>query len=260
LFVPTLGALILLFVPARHESWIRWIALGTSLLAFVSRWCWWFRFSPTQTGFQFQEQFSWYAALNSIITWGGWHLPDDGDFNHAAYTLALLASYSITQRVKAYMILFLLLETGMLGVFLVLDLMLFFVFWEAGLVPMYFLIAQWGGANENYASLKFILYTMGGSLGLLLAIQLIGVVSGTYDIPQLLKIWPNLAANTTLVGLPLWHGKDIAFWAFVIAFCYQSTDLAVPYLATRRPYRGANSRFDDLWLGAVKLGAYGFCG
>ncbi len=82
------------------------------------------------------------------------------------------------------MMLFLFLETGMLGVFMSLDLLVFFVFWEIGLVPMYFLINQWGSANRNYASLKFMIYTMGGSLGLLLAVQLIGVLFGTYDLPD----------------------------------------------------------------------------
>ncbi len=85
---------------------------------------------------------------------------------------------SIEEHVRGYMALFLLLETGMLGVFLSLDLLLFFVFWEIGLVPMYFLINQWGSANRNYASFKFLIYTMAGSLGLLLAIQMIGLAVG----------------------------------------------------------------------------------
>ena len=97
------------------------------------------------------------------------------------------------------MVLFFLLEMGMLGVFMMLDLLLFFVFWEFGLVPMYFLINQWGsekGEREiwggrkiparTYASFKFMIYTMAGSLGLLLAIQMLGVVAGTFDIPELL--------------------------------------------------------------------------
>ncbi len=101
--------------------------------------------------------------------------------------LALLASFNITDRIKAYFMLFLFLETGMLGVFMSIDLLIFFVFWEVGLVPMYFLINQWGSEkgereiwkgvkvqSRNYASLKFIIYTMAGSLGLLLAIQMLG--------------------------------------------------------------------------------------
>jgi len=112
--------------------------------------------------------------------------------------LAILTSFSIKERVKAFMILFLILETGMLGVFMALDLILFFLFWEIGLVPMYFLINQWGGEKRNYASLKFILFTMGGSLGLLLAIQMIGVVSGTFDLVTIMQTWPALNEGVIL--------------------------------------------------------------
>jgi NADH-quinone oxidoreductase subunit M len=91
----------------------------------------------------------------------------------------------------------------MLGVFLALDLLLFFAFWEVGLVPMYFLISQWGGQNRNYASLKFILFTMAGSLGLLLAIQMIGVLAGTFDMVELFRCGRGWCrpAGETLLGL-----------------------------------------------------------
>ena len=98
---------------------------------------------------------------------------------------ALLISFNIKERVRAYLILFLMLETGMLGVFMALDLIVFFVFWEIGLVPMYFLINQWGGKNRDYASFKFFIYTMAGSLGMLLTIQCIWVATGTYDMVTL---------------------------------------------------------------------------
>ena len=105
----------------------------------------WFQFDKAQAGFQFQVQAAWYEAINSTF-----HLGVDGlSLTMVLLTtlltpIAILASFSIDDRVKPYMILFLLLETGMLGVFLALDLLLFFVFWEIGLVPMYFLINQWG--------------------------------------------------------------------------------------------------------------------
>ena len=133
--------------------------------------------------------------------------------------LAILASFSIHDRVKAYMVLFLFLETGMLGVFLSLDLLLFFVFWEIGLVPMYFLINQWGSEKgerqiwggrkvpaRTYASFKFMIYTMAGSLGLLLAIQMIGVVAGTFDLPELFQTLAQLERHRIL-GLPIEHGQ-----------------------------------------------------
>ena len=130
--------------------------------------------------------------------------------------LAILASFSITEKVKAYMMLFLFLETGMLGVFMSLDLLVFFVFWEVGLVPMYFLINQWGSANRNYASLKFMIYTMGGSLGLLLAVQLLGVLFKTYDLQVITAQWSTY--TNAIAGIPASTFKTVAFWAFVIAF------------------------------------------
>jgi NADH-quinone oxidoreductase subunit M len=154
------------------------------------------------------------------------------------------------------MILFLLLETGMLGVFLSLDLLLFFVFWEVGLVPMYFLIAQWGGANRNYASLKFILYTVGGSLGLLLAIQVIGVVSHTYDIGSLMQTWPQM--NQPFMGIPAATIKAVAFWAFVVAFAIKVPmwpfHTWLPDAHTEAPTAGSMILAGVL----LKLGAYGF--
>ena len=174
LFAPTAAALVLLFLPTEQVKLLRWFALVASLIPLMLALVVWI-ISTGRAGFQFEEKVAWYPALNSR-----YHLGVDGIslpmvlLTTLLTPLAILASFSITERVKAYMILFLLLETGMLGVFMALDLLLFFVFWEIGLVPMYFLINQWGGANRNYASLKFILYTMAGSLGLLLAIQMIG--------------------------------------------------------------------------------------
>ncbi|HEX9012902.1 MAG TPA: proton-conducting transporter membrane subunit, partial [Anaerolineaceae bacterium] len=218
LFTPTIAALVLLLLPREEVKVLRWVTLIASLIPFLLSIYAWARFNPSAQGFQFEEQFAWYPAINST-----YHLGIDGiSLTMVILTtlltpLAVLTSFNITDRVKAYMALFLLLETGMLGVFITLDLLLFFVFWEVGLVPMYFLINQWGGANRNYASLKFILYTMAGSLGLLLAIQMIGVISGTYDLPVLFQKWPALTSGT-LFGVPFATVKAVAFWAFVIAF------------------------------------------
>ncbi|MHC1783332.1 MAG: NuoM family protein [Anaerolineaceae bacterium] len=172
--------------------------------------------------------------------------------------LALLASFSIKEKVQTYLSLFLLLETGMLGVFLSLDLLLFFVFWEIGLVPMYFLIAQWGSANRNYASLKFILYTMAGSLGLLLAIQLIGVKAGTYDLTELFTIWPGLHRPVDAGSVFRRPLRPIAFWAFVIAFAIKVPvwpfHTWLPDAHTEAPTAGSMILAGVL----LKLGAYGF--
>jgi NADH-quinone oxidoreductase subunit M len=146
----------------------------------------------------------------------------------------------------------------MLGVFMALDLLIFFVFWEVGLVPMYFLINQWGSANRNYASLKFIIYTMGGSLGLLLAIQLLGVLFGTFDLLTLYQRWNSLAASETLLGMSVSTVKTVAFWAFAIAFAIKIPvwpfHTWLPDAHTEAPTAGSMILAGVL----LKLGAYGF--
>jgi len=182
--------------------------------------------------------------------------------------LCVLASFSITKQVKTYMILFMLLEMGMLGVFLSLDLLVFFVFWEFGLVPMYFLINQWGSEKgtrtvfgkeinaRTYASYKFMLYTMAGSLGLLLAIQMIGVVTGTFDLLELFKIWPTVEGS--IFGISASVLKAVAFWAFVIAFAIKVPvwpfHTWLPDAHTEAPTAGSMILAGVL----LKLGAYGF--
>jgi len=219
LFLPTIAALIMLFLPSGETKLLRWFAFATSLIPFVLTLVLWNNFDPNATGFQFEEKYVWYEAINSSF-----HLGVDGiSLSMVLLTtfltpLAILASFSVTDRVKPYMMLFLFLETGMLGVFMALDLLIFFVFWEIGLVPMYFLINQWGSANRDYASLKFMIYTMGGSLGLLLAVQMLGVLFGTYDLLALYERWNSLTADSVLLGMSVGTVKTIAFWAFAIAF------------------------------------------
>jgi NADH-quinone oxidoreductase subunit M len=270
LFSPVVIALILLILPRNQESLIRWVAFILSLIPLGLAIALWLNFDQDVAGFQFQQKVIWYAPINSY-----YHVGVDGiSLTMVLLTtiltpLAILASFTITDRVKSYMALFLLLETGMLGVFLSLDLLIFFVFWEIGLVPMYFLINQWGsekGEREiwggrkvsarSYASFKFMIYTMAGSLGLLLAIQMIGVVSGTFDLLELFKIWPSL--DTSLFGLPIETVKAIAFWAFAIAFAIKVPvwpfHTWLPDAHTEAPTAGSMILAGVL----LKLGAYGF--
>ena len=231
LFFPVLAAVVVLCLPKGNLKAIRWTAFGLSLIPLLLTIVLWVNFQSGQSGFQFEEKAVWYSAINSSF-----HIGVDGlSLTMVLLTtlltpVALLASFNISDRLKAYMFLFLLLETGMLGVFLALDLLIFFVFWEIGLVPMYFLINQWGSEkgereiwkgvkvqSRNYASLKFIIFTMGGSLGLLLAIQLLGVLFHNFDLPVLYQKWNSLTTGS-LLGLPVETVKAVAFWAFVIAF------------------------------------------
>lgn len=264
LFLPTVAAIIMLFLPGKNHTLLRWFALGSSLLVLGFILIAWGRFNPVVDAnlpFQLEEQWKgWYPAINASF-----HLGIDGIslpmviLTGLLTPLAIITSFNIKEHVKAYFILFLLLETGMLGVFLALDLLLFFVFWEVGLVPMYFLINQWGGHNRNYASLKFMLFTIGGSLGLLLATQLIGVSTHTFDIPELFKVWPSLATIENVpLGLSVSTVKAIAFWAFVIAFAVKVPvwpfHTWLPDAHTEAPTAGSMILAGVL----LKLGAYGF--
>jgi len=270
LFIPAAAACLILFLPGDKKDLMRWTALLSSLIPLVLSLVLWIQFDPAQPGFQFQVQAEWYRAINS-----SYHLGVDGvSLTMVLLTtlltpLAILTSFTISDHVKAYMILFLLLEMGMLGVFLTLDLLLFFVFWEFGLVPMYFLINQWGSEKgqrtlwngvtikaRTYASFKFMIYTMAGSLGLLLAIQMMGVSAGTFDIPALYSSWS--AVEGSFLGLEMEAVKTIAFWAFVVAFALKVPiwpfHTWLPDAHTEAPTAGSMILAGVL----LKLGAYGF--
>ncbi len=214
--------------------------------------------------FACQEAQPFFPLLNSY-----WHVGVDGlsismVLLAALLTpLAILISYEVHERVYAHMALFLFLETGLIGLFVSMDLLFFFLFWEIGLVPMYFLINLWGGENRRYASFKFFLYTMGGSLGLLLAIQMITMSMGTMSIPQILAGWPqNLNAAGQPLTLPFGADinvvKAIAFLAFFVAFAIKVPiwpfHTWLPDAHTEAPTAGSMLLAGVL----LKLGAYGF--
>ena len=257
LFVPTVAAIVVLFLPRDQVGLIRWVALLASLAPLGLAIALWLRFVPTQAGFQFEERYEWFAAINAT-----YHVGVDGIslpmvlLTTLLTPLAILFSFSITERVRAYMVLFLLLETGMLGVFLSLDLILFFLFWEVGLIPMYFLINIWGSANRQYASFKFFIYTMAGSVGLLLAVQIIGITLGNFDMVNAFEKWPQLTG--ALFGIPVTTIRTLGFWAFAIAFAIKVPvwpfHTWLPDAHTEAPTAGSMLLAGVL----LKLGAYGF--
>src|SRR5712692_3994369 len=172
LFTPLAGAVFALFIPRENESAHRVIGNIFGMLGFIFSLplVWWF--NPGTPGFQFHENLSWIPSIGARYTLG----MDGISFLLVMLTtllgaISILSSWSaIHTRVKEYYILFLLLQTGMLGVFMSLDFFLFYVFWEVMLVPMYFLIGVWGSERRLYAAIKFFLYTLAGSVVMLLAI------------------------------------------------------------------------------------------
>jgi len=263
LFSPSVAAVIVMLLPADRPGLLRRVAFGLSLIPLALSVYLWLRFVPGQPGYQFVQSVPWYEAVRS-----SYHVGVDGIsvpmvlLTTLLIPLGLLISWRIDDKVRGYLALFLFLETGMLGVFLSLDLLLFFVFWEIGLVPMYFLINQWGSANRGYASMKFIIYTMAGSLGLLLAIQVIGLTMGTFDLVEITAGWPAFTQPLTVAGLavtvPIETVKAVAFWAFVIAFAIKVPvwpfHTWLPDAHTEAPTAGSMILAGVL----LKLGAYGF--
>jgi len=214
-FVPAPGDLLVAVSPRGREVWAKGIALGVSLAAFVLSLPLFFRFDPAQVDYQFVERRAWMPSFG--ITY---HVGIDGIsvllvlLTTFLMPLSLLASWHyIEKRWKEFAITMLLLETGMVGVFVALDLFLFYVFWEAMLVPMYLIIGIWGGGNRVYAAIKFVLYTLFGSLLMLLAILALyfqhGAATGTYVFDV-----PTLARYVVPAGL----GQNLMFLAFALAF------------------------------------------
>jgi NADH-quinone oxidoreductase subunit M len=210
LFFPLVGAVIVAFMKRDDVELIKRFTLVWTIITFVLSLGFVLGFQYNNPGFQFYESHPWIPQLGI-----GYEVGLDGIsllliiLTTGLMPLAVLSSFkAITDRVKEYYIFMLLLETGMLGVFFSLDLFLFYVFWEVTLVPMYFLIGIWGGKRRVYAAVKFFLYTMAGSLLMLLAILYLGIHGGTFSLPAL------LADNSWLAGAP----QMLLFLFFGIAF------------------------------------------
>ncbi len=213
-FLPLLGAIVLLMIPRTEEvlikSWAFFVTLATFLLSLPL----FYYFDGSHSGMQFETIKSWIPSIGA-----SYHVGLDG-ISVLLYVLttfimplAILSSWTAIQsRVKEYMLAMLILETGMLGVFISLDLLLFYIFWETMLIPMYLLIGVWGGPRRIYAAVKFVLYTMVGSVLMLVAILYLYFLhhnfTGTYTF-DLLKI----NAMDIPFGLQFW-----LFLAFALAF------------------------------------------
>src|SRR5713101_5624514 len=213
-FLPTLGALALLLLRGDDHVWIRRLALTTSLAEFALSLLLIPGVRIGASGYGLEEFHTWIKdpSIN-------YHLGVDGIslflvlLTTFLTAISVLASWtSINKRVKEFFLMLLVLETGVIGVFLSLDLFLFFLFWEVMLLPMYFLIGIWGHERRIYAALKFVLYTMAGSILMLVGIVWLYTISGTFDLPML----QNMLQTGFLALSP--RAELILFLAFFLAF------------------------------------------
>lgn len=264
LAAPAGGALLVLGLTALGDSKVlaRWTALiasiGIGLLSFIVFFA--YNTAPDAENYQFIMNEEWFSLLGASF-----HLGIDGISAAMVFLtgllvpLAVLISWEIDDRVHMHLALILFFETGLMGVFVAMDLMIFFLFYELSLVPIYFLIDQWGGKNRQYAATKFMIYSVGGTLGMLLATQLIGWTAGTFDIQQLTVIWPTFeAANGTFLGIDLTTVKALAFIGFFVAFCIKVP--VWPFHTWLPDAHGEAPTAGSMLLAGVmlKLGAYGF--
>jgi NADH-quinone oxidoreductase subunit M len=223
-FLPGAAGIALLFVPRRSVGVLRLVSLAVTVLTFACSLPLYFGFDADAIGYQFEENRRWMPTLGVA-----YHVGIDGIslllvlLTTFLMPLALVSAWgSIEDRFKEFTATMLLLETGMLGVFVSLDLFLFFVFWEAMLIPMYFIIGIWGGPNRVYAAVKFILYTMVGSALMLVAILGLyyqyGAATGryTFDVPVLAQyvMAPGAAQNLMFLAFALAFAIKVPLFPF----------------------------------------------
>ena len=252
-FLPLLGAALVLMVRGDDENArrnIRMIALFATIVTFglslIPVW----QFNPATAEFQFVEKAAWLGGVISYrMCVDGISLPLV-ILTTFLMPFCILASWvSIEKRVKEYMVAFLVLETLMIGVFCALDIVLFYLFFEAGLIPMFLIIGIWGGKRRIYASFKFFLYTLAGSLLMLLAIMAMIWTAGTSDIAELLKTGPKL------------FSRDMQFWLWLAFFASFAVKMPMWPVHTWLPdaHVEAPTAGSVILAGVLlKMGGYGF--
>ncbi|MBL8153434.1 MAG: NADH-quinone oxidoreductase subunit M [Anaerolineae bacterium] len=223
LFLPLIGMIVLLFIREdKQRDYIKWTALGFSLGTFAASVLMWLSFNPAEPGLQFVQKTDWIPSVGISF-----YLGVDGIsilmivLTAFIMPLAILSSFRAhviheRGREKLYYAFMLLLEFAMLGVFMAQDLFLFYIFWEITLVPMYFLIGIWGAEKRIYAAIKFFLYTMAGSILMLLAILYVGINAQTFSLPDITAAVQSGALVFPFSGI--FSTQSFLFLGFLIAF------------------------------------------
>ena len=260
-FIPLVAAIIMgLLLRGDDKSAqqnAKWLALTATLATLLVSLAIIFDFDPNNTGFQFVEEHNWLLGIN-------YKMGVDGiSILFVMLTTVLMpivigACWNVEHRVKEYMMAFLILETLMLGVFCALDLVLFYLFFEGGLIPMFLIVGIWGGKNRIYAAFKFFLYTLLGSVLMLIAILYMWIVAGTTDIMELLN-FKFSATSFDLLGFEISGGAQTILWvAFFASFAVKMPMWPVhtwlPDAHVQAPTAGS------VVLAAIllKMGGYGF--
>ncbi|MEE8409804.1 MAG: NADH-quinone oxidoreductase subunit M, partial [Myxococcota bacterium] len=214
--LPMLGALLALAFPRGNHSGVRGFAMAVTGVDLALAFWLWARFEPARTGMQLEERVEWIPSFGISYSVG----VDGLSILLVVLTaflapIVILSTYSaVKDRVREYMVCVLFLQTGMLGAFVATDLFLFYVYWEVMLVPMYFLIGVWGGRRRIYAAIKFFVYTMSGSLLMLVAI--LYTVWAVKDQGGLSFAWADVSRRLTTT--PLGGAEVWLFCAFALAF------------------------------------------
>ncbi len=260
-FIPLVAAIIMgLLLRGDDKSAqenAKWLALTATLATLLVSIAIIFGFDPNNTGFQFVEEHNWLLGIN-------YKMGVDGiSILFVMLTTVLMpivigACWNVEHRIKEYMMAFLILETLMLGVFCALDLVLFYLFFEGGLIPMFLIVGIWGGKNRIYAAFKFFLYTLLGSVLMLIAILYMWIVAGTTDIVELLN-FKFSATSFDLLGFEISGGAQTILWvAFFASFAVKMPMWPVhtwlPDAHVQAPTAGS------VVLAAIllKMGGYGF--